>query len=80
MSNNPTITQLETDEEKFLKSLGRTPADEQARKITAMQILESWMNEEVTPEQNEINREFFADFREIIDRERKPGCKLFSEE
>jgi hypothetical protein len=45
-----------------------------------MQILESWMNEEVTPEQNEINRDFFNDFNEIIDRERKPGCKLFSEE
>jgi hypothetical protein len=48
--------------------------------MAAMQILESWINEEVTPEQNEINREFFADFKEIIDRERKPGCKLFSEE
>jgi hypothetical protein len=80
MSSNPTATQLETDEEKFLKSLGRTPADEQARKIVAMQILESWMNKEVTPEQNELNREFFADFKEIIDRERRSGCKLFSEE
>jgi hypothetical protein len=38
MSSNPTATQLETDEEKFLKSLGRTPADEQARKMAAMQI------------------------------------------
>jgi hypothetical protein len=80
MSNNHTVTQLEADEEKFLKSLRRTPADEQARKIAAMQILESWMDEEVTPEQNEVNREFFANFREIVDRERKPGCKLFSEE
>jgi hypothetical protein len=79
MSNNPTATQIETDEEKFLKSLGRTPADEQARKMAAMQILESWINEEVTPEQNALNHEFFADFTEIIDRERKPGCKLFSE-
>lgn len=79
MSNNPTVTQIETDEENFLKYLGRTPADEQARKIAAMQILESWMNEEVTPEQNEINREFFNDFKEIIVRERNPGCKLFSE-
>jgi hypothetical protein len=80
MSNNPTATQLETDEEKFLEYLGRTSADEQARKIAAMQILESWINEEVTPEQNEINRNFFTYFKEIIDRERKPGCKLFSEE
>jgi hypothetical protein len=59
MSNHHTVTRLETEEEKFLKYLGRTPADEQARKIAAMQILESWINEEVTPEQNEINREFF---------------------
>jgi hypothetical protein len=80
MSNNPTATQLETDEEKFLKSLGRTLTDEQARKLAAMQILESWINEEVTPEQNEINRNFFTYFKEIIDREIKPGCKLFSEE
>jgi hypothetical protein len=80
MSNNPTATQLATDEEKFLKYLGRTPAEEQARQMAAMQILKSWMNEEVTPEQNEINHEFFADFKEIIDRERRPGCKLFSEE
>jgi hypothetical protein len=78
MSNNPTVTQLATDEEKFLKNLGYTPADRQARQVAAMQILEKWMSEEVTPEQNEINREFFADFKEIIDRERKPGCKLFS--
>jgi hypothetical protein len=80
MSKNPTATQLETEEEKFLKYLGRTPAEEQARQMAAMQILKSWMNEEVTPEQNKINREFFADFKEIIDRERRPGCKLFSEE
>jgi hypothetical protein len=59
MSNHHTVTRLETEEEKFLKYLGRTPADEQARKIAAMQILESWINEEVTPGQNEINREFF---------------------
>jgi hypothetical protein len=80
MSKNPTATQLETEEEKFLKYLGRTPTEEQARQLAAMQILKSWMNEEVTPEQNEINLEFFADFKEIIDRERRPGCKLFSEE
>ncbi len=47
--------------------------------MAAMQILKSWMNEEVAPEENEINREFFTDFKEIIERERRPGDKLFSE-
>jgi hypothetical protein len=78
MSSNPTATQLETDEEKFLKSLGRTPSEDRTRKIAAMQLLKSWIDEEVTPEQNELNREFFTDFKEIIDQERKPDCKLFS--
>lgn len=77
MSNHTATTAIESDEAKLLKYLGRTPAEQQSRQMAAMQILESWMNEEVSPEQNEINREFFADFREIIDQERMPGCKLF---
>ena len=46
MSSNPTVTSLETDKEKFLEYLGRTPADEQSRQVAAMQILEGWINEE----------------------------------
>ena len=80
MSNNSVTTALESDEAKLLKYLGRTPAEQKSKQIAAMQILEGWMNEEVSSQQNELNREFFADFREIIDRERMPGCKLFSAE
>jgi hypothetical protein len=80
MSENTVTDRVETSEDRFLKYLGRSNAEQEARQMAAMQILDRWMNEEVSPEQNENNRAFFADFQEIVDRERLPGHKLFTVE
>jgi hypothetical protein len=64
----------------FLHHLGKTSEEQLRINQAAMKLLRKWIEEEV-PEEVSIQREkYFDSFKEIVDNEKLPGYKIYSQE
>lgn len=64
----------------FLQHLGKTSEEQLRINQAAMKLLRKWIEEEV-PEEVSIQREkYFDSFKEIVDNEKLPGYKIYSQE
>lgn len=64
----------------FLKHMGKTPEEQLQKNQAAMKLLREWIEEEVSEEDLKQREHYFDSFKEIIDNERLPGYKLYSQE
>jgi hypothetical protein len=60
--------------------LDRTTSEQLAKNKASQTILRQWLDEEVTPEDLNERKQFWEEFKEIIDSNRESGCKLYSPE
>jgi hypothetical protein len=65
---------------KYQTALGRTPAEQLAKNKASQVLLRQWLDEEVTSEELSERKQFWEEFKEIIDSNRESGCKLYSPE
>jgi hypothetical protein len=64
----------------FLKHKGKTEAEQLQKNQAAMQLLKTWLEEEITEEESKQRESYFESFKEIVDSARMPGHKLYSQE
>ncbi len=64
----------------FLKHKGKTEAEQLQKNQAAMQLLKTWLEEEVTEEESKQRESYFESFKKIVDSARIPGHKLYSKE
>lgn len=64
----------------YLKHMGRTPEEQLQKNQGAMKLVRSWLDEKVSPEESKKREIHFEIFKQIMDNERPPGHKLYSEE
>ncbi|BAZ17628.1 hypothetical protein NIES4071_95080 [Calothrix sp. NIES-4071] len=64
----------------YLKHMGRTPEEQLQKNQGAMKLVRSWLDEKVSPEESKKRSLHFELFKQIVDNERPPGHKLYSEE
>jgi hypothetical protein len=65
---------------KYQTALDRTPAEQLAKNKASQVLLRQWLDEEVTSEELSERKQFWEEFKEIIDSNRESGCKLYSPE
>jgi hypothetical protein len=65
---------------KYQTALDRTPAEQLAKNKASQVVLRQWLDEEVTSEELNERKQFWEEFKEIIDSNRESGCKLYSPE
>ena len=65
---------------KYQTSLDINPAEQLAKNKASQAVLRQWLDEEVTPEDLNERKQFWEEFKEIIDSNRESGCKLYSPE
>jgi hypothetical protein len=65
---------------QYQTALDRTPAEQLAKNKASQSVLRQWLDEEVTPEDLNERKQFWEEFKEIIDSNRESGCKLYSPE
>lgn len=58
----------------------RTPEEQLQKNQAGIKILRKWLDEKVTPEEAREREIHFELFKQIMDNERPPGHKLYSEE
>ncbi len=58
----------------------RTPEEQFQKNQAGIKILRKWLDEKVTPEEAREREIHFELFKQIMDDERPPGHKLYSEE
>lgn len=64
----------------FLKHMGQTPEEQLQKNQAAMKLLQKWIEEEVSEEESQHRQNLFDSFKKIIDSERQPGQKLYTQE
>lgn len=64
----------------YLKHMGRTPEEQLQKNQGAIKLVKSWLEEKVSPEESKKRDIQFELFKQIVDNERPPGHKLYSEE
>lgn len=64
----------------YMTNLGRTKEEQIQKNQKALTLIQSWMNEEVSEEELQKSRETWERVKKIIDEQRPPGQKLFSQE
>lgn len=64
----------------YLKHMGRTPEEQLEKNQGAMKLVRNWLDEKVSPEESKQRELHFELFKQIVDNERPPGHKLYSEE
>lgn len=64
----------------YMTNLGRTREEQIQKNQKALALIQSWIDEEVSEEELEKSRETWERVKRIIDEQRPPGQKLFSEE
>jgi hypothetical protein len=65
---------------KYQIDLDRIPAEQLQKNLASQAVLRQWLDEEVTPEDLNERKQFWEEFKEIIDSNRESGCKLYSPE
>jgi hypothetical protein len=65
---------------KYQSDLDRNPSEQLQKNLASQAILRQWLDEEVTPEDLNERKQFWEEFKEIIDSSRESGCKLYSPE
>lgn len=64
----------------YMTNLGRTREEQIQKNQKALALIQSWIDEEVSEEELEKSRETWERVKKIIDEQRPPGQKLFSQE
>lgn len=64
----------------YLKHMGRTPEEQLQKNQGGIKLLRKWLDEKVSPEESRERELYFELFKQIVDNERPPGHKLYSEE
>lgn len=64
----------------FLKHMGQTPEEQLQKNQSAMKLLRGWIEEKVSEEESKQRESYFNLFKKIVDDERPPGQKLYSQE
>lgn len=64
----------------YMTNLGRTREEQIQKNQKALTLIQSWINEEVSEEELQKSRETWELVKKIIDEQRPPGQKLFSQE
>ena len=64
----------------YLQHMGQTPEEQLQKNHAAMQILKKWIEEEISEEESIQREKYFDSFKEIVDNERLPGHKIYSQE
>lgn len=64
----------------YMTNLGCTREEQIQKNQKALTLIQSWMNEEVSEEELQKSRETWERVKKIIDEQRPPGQKLFSQE
>jgi hypothetical protein len=59
---------------KYQTALDRTPAEQLAKNKESQAVLRQWLDEEITPEDLNERKQFWEEFREIMDSTRSRGC------
>ena len=57
-----------------------TTSEQLQKNIASQAVLRQWLDEEVTPEDLNERKQFWEEFKGIIDSTRESGCKLYSPE
>ena len=60
--------------------LDRTTSEQLQKNLASKAILRQWLDEEVTPEDLNERKQFWEEFKGIIDSTKESGCKLYSPE
>jgi hypothetical protein len=58
---------------KYQTALDRTPAEQLAKNQASQAILRQWLDEELTSEELNERKQFWEEFKEIIDSNRESG-------
>ncbi len=61
---------------KYQTSLDINPAEQLAKNKSSQAVLRQWLDEEVTPEDLNERKQFWEEFKEIIDSNRESGCNV----
>ncbi|MDZ7959976.1 MAG: hypothetical protein RMY34_19180 [Aulosira sp. DedQUE10] len=64
----------------FLQNMGKTTEEQLRINQAAMQLLKKWLEEEVSEEDSIQRQKYCESFKQIVDNERLPGQKLYSQE
>ncbi len=64
----------------FLKHRGQTSEEQLQKNQSAMQLLRGWIEEEISEDESKQRKSYFESFKKIVDNERMPGHKLYSQE
>jgi hypothetical protein len=64
----------------FLPHMGQTPEEQLQKNHAAMEILSRWIKEEISEEESIQREKYFDSFKKIVDNERLPGYKIYSQE
>jgi hypothetical protein len=58
---------------KYQIDLDRIPAEQLQKNLASQAVLRQWLDEEVTPEDLNERKQFWEEFKEIIDSNRESG-------
>lgn len=64
----------------FLHHLGKTSEEQLQINQAAIKLLRKWIEEEVSEEEAIQREKYFDSFKEIVDNEKLPGYKIYSQE
>lgn len=63
----------------FLNHYGETPEAQIERNRGAIELLEGWLSEEVSPNELAERKSYLTELKRTIDSQRPSGAKLYSE-